>query len=171
MNQYTSAPAGSATEHDERRSGDATIQLVTFNLLGEEFGLPTVSVREIIRMTNITPVPQAPHFVEGVINLRSQIIPVVDLRKRFKLHAKESDDRTRIIVVDINDSALGLVVDGVSEVLALPADSVVPPPPLVANGIGAEYIQGISHYGERMTILVNLEKVFNSSELNKLENM
>lgn len=159
------------TNKDEPRNSGALTQLVTFDLLGEEFGLPILDVREIIRMTDVTPVPHAPNFVEGVINLRGQILPVVDLRKRFNLEAKEMDDSTRIVVVEINNNLLGLIVDGVSEVLRLPLDSIAPAPSIVSSGIGAEYIKGIGHYNDKMIILINLRKVFTTAEMDVLENM
>jgi len=156
---------------DGARTSDVLIQLVTFNLLGEEFGLPILDVREIIRMVEVTPVPHAPNFVEGVINLRGQILPVIDLRKRFGLEMKEMDDSTRIVVVEIRSSLIGLIVDGVKEVLRIPADTIAPPPQIVANGIGAEYIKGIGHYNEMMIILIDLKKVFNESEMESLDSV
>lgn len=161
----------SKKENGDMRTSTALIQLVTFDLLGEEFGLPILDVREIIRMTDVTPVPHAPSFVEGVINLRGQILPVVDLRKRFNLVAKEMDDSTRIVVVEINNNLLGLIVDGVSEVLRLPGDCIAPPPSIVSSGIGAEYIKGIGHYDNKMIILINLRKVFTTAEMDVIESM
>lgn len=172
MSSLVQSDAISETTPSEKssvRTSDVLLQLVTFNLLGEEFGLPILDVREIIRMTDITPVPHAPSFVEGVINLRGQILPIIDLRKRFDLEIKEMDESTRIIVVDVNHAQMGLIVDGVSEVLRIPADSVAPPPQIVSAGIGAEYIKGISHYNEMMIILIDLKKVFNRSEINALQ--
>lgn len=167
MSEMSAATNG----NEELRAASALIQLVTFDLLGEEFGLPILDVREIIRMTSVTPVPHAPSFVEGVINLRGQILPVVDLRKRFNLEAKDMDESTRIVVVEINSNLLGLIVDGVSEVLRLPADTIAPPPTIVSSGIGAEYIKGIGHYNEKMIILINLGKVFSTDELEVIESM
>ena len=161
----------SAQNNDEIRTSDVLIQLVTFKLLGEEFGLPILDVREIIRMTNVTPVPHAPSFVEGVINLRGQILPVVDLRKRFNLEQKDVDEDTRIIVVEIGNTLLGLIVDGVNEVLRIPSDTIAPPPSIVSSGIGAEYIKGIGHYDEKMIILINLAKVFTTDEMNSMDNL
>lgn len=153
----------------EEQESSQRLHLVTFSLLGEVFGLPILDVREIIRMTDITPVPQAPGFVEGVINLRGQILPVVDLRKRFGIQAREVDESTRVIVVELTNSAVGLIVDSVSEVLRIPADVVAPPPSLVAGSIGSEYIKGIGHYDERMIILIEMRKVFNEEEMGALE--
>ena len=144
-------------------------QLVTFELLGEIFALPILDVREIIRPTNITPVPQAPGFVEGVINLRGQIIPVVDLRKRFGLASQAHSEDTRIIVVELGSQlVVGLMVDGVREVERLPTDSITPPPALIAGSIGAEYIKGISNHEDKMIVHIDLRKVFNAQEIQAL---
>ena len=106
-----------------------------------------------------------------MINLRGQIIPVVDLRKRFGLASQQSNDDTRIIVVELgNQLVLGLIVDGVREVERLPTDSITPPPALIAGSIGAEYIKGISNHDEKMIVHIDLRKVFNAQELNALAN-
>jgi len=144
---------------------DVTLQLVIFSLLGEEFGVSIHDVREIISNTQITPVPQAPSFVEGVINLRGQIIPVVDLRKRFNLEENDHKEDVKVVIIEVEDNILGLIVDSVSEVLNIPSDSINPPPALVANGIGAEYIKGIGQYNDKMIILIDLQKVFSAEEL------
>ena len=154
---------------EDVRSSDVLLHLVTFDLLGEEFGVPILDVREIIQMLNITPVPNAPSFVEGVINLRGQIIPIVDLRKRFNLATKEITNENRIVVIEVNNNTLGLIVDGDSEVLRIPEDLVKPAPALIAGGIGSEFIKGIAYYKERMLILIDLYKVFSEHEMNALE--
>tara|TARA_Y100001960_G_scaffold100317_1_gene107739 strand:- start:1781 stop:2290 length:510 start_codon:yes stop_codon:yes gene_type:complete len=150
---------------------DVTLQLVIFSLLGEEFGVSIHDVREIISNTQITPVPQAPSFVEGVINLRGQIIPVVDLRKRFNLEENTDKTEVKVVIIEVNDNVLGLVVDSVSEVLNIPSDSIKAPPALVANGIGAEYIKGIGQYNEKMIILIDLQKVFSADELRSVSDL
>lgn len=145
-------------------------QLVTFELFGEVFALPILDVREIIRITTITPVPQAPDFVEGVINLRGQIIPIVDLRKRFGVDTQAATDETRIIVVELgNGMVIGLIVDAVREVERIPSDSIMPPPSLVAGSIGSEYIKGISNHDDKMIVHIDMRKVFNSKEMAALE--
>ena len=151
------------------RASDVLLHLVTFDLMGEEFGVPILDVREIILMSEVTPVPNAPEFVEGVINLRGQIIPIVDLRKRFNLEQKGEGTKNRIVVVEVGQNVLGLIVDGDSEVLRIPADFVKPAPALIAGGIGAEYIKGIAYYEERMIILVDLQKVFSSEEMDAMD--
>lgn len=161
-------PAQENKQSREVRASDVLLHLVTFHLMDEEFGIPILDVREIIRMPEITPVPQAPNFVEGVINLRGQILPVVDLRKRFGLAPSDQSDSTRVIVVEIGSSALGLIVDAVNEVTRIPEDTVSPPPQLVANSIGSEYLKGIAHYESRMIILIDIQRVFQKDELESL---
>lgn len=143
----------------ERGSNQAgVLQLVSFNLGDEEYGVDILKVQEINRMVHVTRVPRAPEFVEGVINLRGKVIPIVDLRKRFGLQAKAHDKNTRIIVVDIEGRTVGLIVDGVSEVLRLGMDTIEPPPSMVA-GVDAEYIWGVGKLEDRLLILLDLAKV------------
>lgn len=134
------------------------LQLVSFNLGDEEYGVDILKVQEINRMVHVTRVPKAPEFVEGVINLRGKVIPIVDLRKRFGLPAKAHDKNTRIIVVDIEGRTVGLVVDGVSEVLRLNLETIEPPPSMVA-GVDAEYIWGVGKLEDRLLILLDLARV------------
>lgn len=143
------------------------LQLVTFRIGDEEFAIPILSVEEIIRMVEITRLPNVPPFVEGVINLRGRVIPVIDLRKRFGLEAKERDERSRILVVTLGDGrdekTVGLIVDSVSEVLRLPEENLEP-----ISGMGtrvsAEYINGIGKVGERLIILLDVERILSSEE-------
>ena len=139
------------------------LQLVTFNLGSEEFALDILLVQEINRRVEITKVPKTPEFVEGVINLRGKIVPVLDLRKRFGLVGHEFTAQSRIIVVNIDNRVLGLLVDSVSEVLQIPAHTIEPPPPLVA-GIDAAYIKGIGKFEDRLLILLDLGKVLSANE-------
>jgi purine-binding chemotaxis protein CheW len=121
-------------------------------------------------MQEITNVPNAPNFVEGVINLRGRVIPIVDLRKRFGLEAKEHSKATRIIVVMIDQVTVGLIVDEVSEVLRIPEDTVEPPPPIVA-GIEADYIKGVGKLEDRLLILLDLNKILSQEERSSLQNV
>jgi len=143
---------------------DELLQLVSFNIGSEEFGVDILKVQEINRMAEITKVPQAPHYVEGVINLRGKVIPIVDLRKRFGLEIKEYDKNTRIVVVDIDNNVMGMVVDSVSEVLRLPASTIEPPPEIV-TGINSEYIKGVAKLEDRLLIFLDLSKVINMNEM------
>lgn len=148
--------------HDAGVSGE--LQLVSFNIGSEEFGVDILKVQEINRMVEITKVPQAPSYVEGVINLRGKVIPIIDLRKRFNLELKEQDKNTRIVVVDIVGSIMGMIVDSVSEVLRLPANTVEPPPDLV-TGINSEYINGVAKLEDRLLIFLDLSKVVDMEAL------
>jgi len=142
---------------------EGLLQLVTFTIANEEFGLDILLVQEIIRIMDITKVPRAPEFVEGVINLRGKVIPIMDLRRRFGLGAKAHDNHTRIIVVELRTLIVGFVVDAVSEVLRIPASTVEPPPPLV-SGIDSEYISGVGKLQDRLLILIDLYRLLSSGE-------
>jgi len=144
------------------------LQLVTFHVGDEEFGVEILEVREINRMMEITRVPHAPDFVEGVINLRGQVIPVVDLRKRFGLGAIERDKNARIVVVELQDKVVGFLVDSVSEVLRVPRSVVEPPPPIV-GGIDSEYIEAVVKLDDRLLILLDLQKLLTKNEAQELE--
>jgi purine-binding chemotaxis protein CheW len=146
------------TKHDKLHGDDNLLQLVSFKIGSEEFGVDILEVQEINRMVDITKVPQAAHYVEGVINLRGKVIPIIDLRKRFNMEVKEADKNTRIVVVDIDGSIMGMVVDSVSEVLRLPADTIEPAPEIVM-GIDSEYIKGVAKLEDRLLIFLDLSKV------------
>ena len=142
---------------------DDLLQLVSFKIGSEEFALDILKIQEIIRTVEVTKVPRAPHFVEGVINLRGKVIPIIDLRKRFGLPSIETTKNTRIVVVDIDNKVVGLVVDGVSEVLRLPASTIEPPPPMLA-GIDSDYISGVGKLDDRLLILLEISKVLSQDE-------
>ncbi len=152
-----------ATEDRDRRDDDL-LQLVTFSIGSEEFGVDILKVIEIIRTMEITKVPKAPAFVEGVINLRGLVIPIIDLRRRFGLAEKAGDSDTRIIVIEINGMSVGFVVDSVSEVLRIPANTVEPAPPVVA-GVDSDYISGV---GKVEDILLDLDKLLSADDLESL---
>jgi purine-binding chemotaxis protein CheW len=141
---------------------DQELQLVICMLAKEEYGLPITKVQEINRMVPITRLPQTPDFMEGVINLRGRVIPVIDLRKRFQLAEAVMNDDTRIIIVDVEGQTLGVVVDAVTEVVRLPATSVEPPPP--AFILDSQYIEGIGKLDGRLLILLAIDKVLTSQE-------
>ena len=143
-------------------------QMVTFNLGQEEFGVNILQVQEINRMVEITRVPQTEQYVKGIINLRGKVIPIIDLRKKFKMPEKEYDNHTRIVVVDIANETIGLVVDGVSEVLRVPAGSLEDAPRLISGEpscSGAEYIKAIVKLEDRILIYLDLEKIIETSKL------
>ena len=148
------------------RSGEQSraglLQLVSFHVGGEEFGLDILAVQEIIRSQQLTRVPNSPDFVDGVINLRGKVIPVVGLRKRFGLDTHDSDKQTRIIVAEVNGAILGFVVDSVSEVLRIPASTVEPPPRF--GKVQREYVSGVGKLEDRLLILLDLENLMSESE-------
>lgn len=153
---------------DENTHGDADLlQLVTFKIADEEFGVEILAVQEIIRTMQITTVPRAPAFIEGVINLRGKVIPVIDMRKRFGLPVVERDSHTRIIVMELNQKIVGFLVDAVSEVLRIPAATVEAPPPVVA-GIGSEYIKGVGKLDDRLLILMDLDSLLGKTDLSSV---
>jgi purine-binding chemotaxis protein CheW len=154
---------------DEKYSGlgEELRQLVSFNIGSEEFGVDILKVQEINRMVEITKVPQAPHYVEGVINLRGKVIPIIDLRKRFNLDVKEYDKNTRIVVVDISGNIMGMVVDSVSEVLRLPSSTIEAPPEIV-TGVNSDYIKGVAKLEDRLLIFLDLSKVIDVSEMARI---
>jgi purine-binding chemotaxis protein CheW len=137
------------------------IQLVVFRLASAEYGVPIHQVQEINRLTDITKLPQTPWFMEGVINLRGKVIPVVDLRKRFGLSVTNTDE-TRIIIVEVESHTVGVIVDDVAEVLRLSTDEIEPPP---ANFImDAAYMQGLGKVDNRLVILLHIDKILTSKE-------
>lgn len=152
------------SKYDEKNRDDNEIlQLVSFNIGNEEFGVNILKVQEINKLVQITKVPNAPIFVEGVINLRGKVIPIIDLRTRLGMPKKEHDKNTRIIVVEIEGKTIGFIVDSVSEVLRIPRSITEPPPDIVA-GINAEYITAVAKLENRLLILLDLDKVLSSDE-------
>jgi purine-binding chemotaxis protein CheW len=148
-----------------------TLQAVTFALGSEEYGVDIAQVQEINRMVTITHVPRAPQFMEGVINLRGQLIPIIDLRTRFGMERSERTKNTRIVVTEIGNKRIGMVVDSVSEVLRIPVEQIEDAPDLVA-GVDTEYIRGVGKMGDRLIIMLDLGRVISGSEkvqLQKLE--
>jgi purine-binding chemotaxis protein CheW len=152
----------------EYKMAEDILQLVSFRVGDEEFGVDILQVHEINRMSDITRVPKAPDFVEGVINLRGKIIPIIDLRKRFGMPTVERDKNTRIIVVDINGQTIGFIVDSVSEVIRLPKENIDDAPDLV-TGIDAEYIRGVGKMDNKLLILLDLDKILSKQEVEKVK--
>jgi purine-binding chemotaxis protein CheW len=151
----------------DANSGGELLQLVSFKIGDEEFGVDILKVQEINRMVDVTRVPNAPEYVEGVINLRGKVIPIIDLRKRLGLTQKENDKDTRIIVVELNQKVIGFIVDSVSEVLRINKSITEPPPQMVA-GIESDYITAIGKLEDRLLILLDLEKILTSGEKDKV---
>jgi len=148
---------------EEAKAADE-VQLVVFSLGREEFGVEVTQVREIMRMEEITRMPKSPHFVEGIINLRGQIIAVIDLAKRMNVELGERGAETRIIVVEAGDVKVGMIVDSVSEVLRVSADAVEPSPSM-ASDASAAFLQGVVKHDNRLIILLDLTKVLSLEEM------
>ncbi len=156
-----------ARNHDSDRTHEnsgSQLQLVTFKVGVEDFAIDILSVQEINRMMQITRVPQSPASVEGVINLRGRIIPVVDLRRRFGMAQQERDNDARIVVVEVRGKVLGFIVDRVDEVLRV-SSSVVEPAPGLVTSIDSDYVRGVGKLQDRLLILLDLDRLFGDSEL------
>ena len=156
--ERTQDPAGAGDEQ----------QLVVFHVGAELYGVEIARVHEIIRLMTVTRVPRAPSFVEGVINLRGKVIPVVDLRRRFGLPQADHTRASRIVVVELSDHVVGIIVDGVSEVLRVNTATIEPPSPVVA-GIDSEYLSGIAKVDEQLIILLDVDRVLAREERRALE--
>jgi len=146
----------------EHTKAEQELQLVTFRLANEEYGLPITKVREINRLVPVTKLPQTPSFMEGIINLRGRIIPVIDLRKRFEMPITAHDDDARIIIVDISGQIVGVTVDAVTEVIRLNTGNIEPSPATVA--VNSQYIEGVGKIDDRLIILLNIDKVLTNRE-------
>jgi purine-binding chemotaxis protein CheW len=146
------------------------IQLVGFRIGRETFGIPIGLVREIVRMMDITAVPEAPDYVEGVINLRGRIIPVIDLRKRFREPGIAADKRNRILVAELEGRLVGLIVDAASEVLKLARSDIEPPPELLQEN-DLSYVTGLGKRNGKLIILVDVEKILSRGELGRLSEL
>lgn len=156
--------ASPADDHQIIEGTEESCQLVTCCVGHEEFAVDILSVQEINRMVDITRVPKAPVFVEGVINLRGRIIPVLNLRCRFGIATEgERTARSRIVVVNVRTRVVGLIVDSVSEVLRLPKEAIEPPPSL-ETAIGAEFIQGVGRIKDRLLTVLDLDRLLTPAE-------
>ena len=153
------SPAGCRAEESANMADQSNErQLVVFDLADEAYGVNIETVREIIRLQPVTVVPDTPEYVEGVINLRGAVNPVVDLRKRFNLPVSEETEDTRIVVVDIAGENIGVIVDGVTEVLRINEDAIEPTSAVITTE-DSYYIEGIAKIGDRLLILLDPEKV------------
>ena len=145
------------------------LQIVAFRLSSEEYALPITKVKDINRVMPLTKMPKSPAFMKGVINLRGEIIPVVDLRERFGLTVSEATDDSRIMVVDFNSRLLGIIVDGVTEVLTIPT-SEIDIPPTVAK-LNIKQVPGVGKVNNRLLILLNIDEVFSEEEVKSLKDI
>ena len=151
-----------------KNESNELLQLVSFKISNEEFGVDILCVQEINRMLQITKMPNTPEFIEGVINLRGRVIPVLDLRVKLGMPRKEHDKNTRIIVVELKGKTIGFIVDEVSEVLRIPK-SITEAPPEMVGGVNSDFITSIGKLEDRLLILLDLEKILSTTEFNVLE--
>ena len=142
-------------------------KFLTFFIDRESYGIEIRHVTEIIGMQPVTEVPELPEYIRGIINLRGKIIPVMDVRLRFKKPFREHNDRTCVVVIDIDTLSIGLIVDSVSEVLSIPGDSIVPPPDLKQGG--NRYIKGIGKVGSEVKLILDCEKLLSYDEINSVQ--
>jgi len=149
-------------------------QLVTFQLGEELYGINIMDVKEIVRVQNVRTIPNAPVYVEGIFNLRSEIIPIINLHKRFhlkKISISEDDELlSGFVILDIDGMKLGVIIDKVSRVLTVEKEEIQPPPQMV-SGIGAEYIKGVVRQEKGYLIILNIRDLFNPKELQKLSEL
>lgn len=154
---------------------EENVQMISFSIGAERFGVPILVVQEIIMMSTITEIPNAPDFVEGVINLRGNIIPVIDLRKRLRLRGYSQGTAfvqkpgTRILVVEIEENITGFIVDSVAKVITVPASRISPPPDIIVAGVQSLYISGVVHLDEGILVILDFRRILSLEERDALE--
>jgi len=153
------------TSHARRMTGS---QYIVFRLGETQFGVEISQVLRIVRLTPITRVPRAPHFLEGVINYHGRVAPVVDLRKRLALPAAEYGDAARILIVELETQTIGMLVDSVVGIIRLPEEAIQPPPEMVAQ-VNGVYLTGVTHHQERLVVLLDLSRVLTVEEVAEVE--
>lgn len=158
---------------DRETTQETTVRQLVGFVIGEElFGVDILSVQEIIRDATITPIPDSPDFLEGVINLRGSIIPVIDLRKRLKLNQPLPAEKSLwIIILIVEGRVTGFVVDRVTKVLNVPDDSIKPPPEIVLAGLKSRYIKGVCRMSQQLLILLDFSRILMADEIRKLKSM
>ncbi len=153
-----------STSDNQKGATSKNFQLVSFTVGKEEYGVHIGEVQEIVRMPEITHLPQTQSFIKGVINLRGNIIPVIDMRERFKMESTVYNEMTRVIVVRISEKMVGMIVDTVSQVLEM-SDADIEEAPDIISGLSKEYIEGIGKINDSMIIVLKIDKLLSSDEL------
>ncbi|GAB1481663.1 chemotaxis protein CheW [Treponema sp.] len=153
---------------------DYQYQLVTFQLGEEQYGIDIMDVKEIVRVQDVRPIPNAPSYVEGIFNLRSEIIPIINLHRRFHLKKPVLGDDDELlsgfIIIDLDGMKLGVIIDRVARVVTVEVEKIQAPPQML-SGIGAEYIQGVVHQEQGYLIILDIRKLFNPRELQKISEL
>lgn len=152
--------------------GESQFQLVTFQLGQELYGVDIMDVKEIVKIQNIRPIPNAPYYVEGIFNLRSEIIPVISLHKRFRIEQiertdEDEEDQGGFIILDIDGIKIGVIIDRIERVVQVKNEEIKPPPQML-TGIGTEYIHGVIRQDNGYLIILDIRRVFNPKDLQKL---
>lgn len=158
-------------EKESSSSSEESLQLVNFELSGEEFGVDIMQVSEIIPISKITRIPQAPECVKGLINLRGKIVVVIDLNRRLGFSPRESDSLSKIIIVKVKDTTIGMLVNSVNGILKLPLSSIESTPDMIKSKINSEYLTGVGKAGNRLLILLNLSRVLGEEEVDELNQL
>jgi purine-binding chemotaxis protein CheW len=153
-----------AVRGEVTKTSHEIIQLVSFELDGEEYGIDVLAVREIIRMPSITKMPNTPDYVDGIINLRGTVVPVISLRKRFSLMDRDHDRQSRILVMEVGDNLTGFIVDAVAEVIRISAAEVQPPPSITQGNAAQECLTGVVNHSERLLVVLDLNRMFSDEE-------
>ncbi len=159
-------------QETEQTEAEILMQLVSFNIGDEIFGVNILMVQEIIRSTPVTPIPDSPSFIEGVINLRGNIVPVIDLRKRLDMtRQKQSTEKMWIIILNIKGRTAGFIVDFVSEVLKVVKAEIKPPPDIVSAGLNSQYINGVCNIEKGLLVLLDFNRILMIDEIKKLKDL
>ncbi len=160
------------TQREDFSEEDQLMQLVGFNIGTELFGVSILMVQEIIRSAPITTVPNSPDFIEGIINLRGNIVPVIDLRKRLNIYREDMDyEKSWILILNVNDRVTGFIVDFVTKVLKIDENTVEPPPDIVVAGLESQYIRGVCKLDENLLILLDFDRILRIEEFKKLKDI
>ncbi len=146
---------------------DTSLQLVTFQLGAEKYGINIMDVKEIVNYEEIRGIPNAPIFIEGIYNLRGDIIPIISLHQRFHLQRPEDIDEDSLLIITIGGMELGIIIDRVLRVISIDTEEIQPPPQML-SGIGAEYIQGVVHLDEGYLIILDSSRLFDPRELRQI---
>ena len=151
---------------------NTSIQLVTFQLGEELYGVDIMDVKEIVKVRKVRPIPNAPYYVEGIFNLRSEIIPVINLHKRFQIKKLAVDDGDEgleggFIILNIDDNKIGIIIDKIARVVTINTEDIKAPPQMI-SGIGTEYIRGVIRQDDKYLIMLDIRRLFNAKELQNI---
>lgn len=152
---------------EKKENYSSSLQIVCFKIGNEEYGIDILQVQEILKLPKVTKLPKSKPFIMGVIDLRSKVLPIVDLSKRFGIEANRTSENSRAIVVNIAGKRVGLGIDSVSHVFKLNAGDIEPPPPVV-RGISGKYIVGIAKMEDSFVVILDINQMFTSEDLNAI---